>query len=91
MKRATLLVLLLSALLTPHVQAAVMPTPFCLQPSYKKPLLFPSRHYVERHEREVKRYEECILEFIKEQEEAIAIHKEASKRAREQLNQFVKQ
>ncbi len=57
--------------------------PLCYKPD--KPLMFSTNHYIDRYNKEVIEYGQCINHFISEQEHSITLHKESIQQAREQL------
>jgi hypothetical protein len=64
------------------------PSPHCRKPS--KPYRFTSEYEVESFKSDVDAYERCIDEFVRKQQEAAQVHKDAAKRAVDEWNSFVR-
>ncbi|WP_036302936.1 hypothetical protein [Methylotenera sp. L2L1] len=80
----------LATLLIPITASADMFTPShsCRKPY--KPYEFQSKYEVETFNNDVKRYKECISDFVEEQDEASKKHLEAGQDAIEDWNKYVK-
>ncbi len=65
---------------------AFLPEPLCFEPN--KPLMFSPSSYRDRYERDIKKYELCISEFISKQEQAILKHQKAIEQARKMLKKY---
>lgn len=61
--------------------------PACFVPN--KPLFFSPRSYTARYHQDVKEYRDCIYRFIEEQEQAINLHQESIRHAKEMMKLHV--
>ena len=57
--------------------------PQCYKPN--KPLMFSTNYYIDRYNKEVIEYRQCIHDFIAEQDHSITLHEVSIQLAREQL------
>lgn len=62
--------------------------PVCYEPS--KPYSFNSQREVDSYRKEVAEYKECMIKFIKKQQNEAKIHSEAANNAIKKWNNFVK-
>ena len=88
MKKLSILLLLASLVFTSFAQAdGYVPSPYCTAP--KKPLIFSPKYYQDRYTIDVQKYKNCLMDFVREQEEAVRIHKLAAENATKEWNHFV--
>lgn len=81
-------ILLLTGLVPGYSSAdAFLPEPLCFEPN--KPLMFSPSSYRDRYEKDVKKYELCISEFVSKQEQAILKHQKAIEQAKKMLKKYV--
>jgi len=64
------------------------PSHMCSKPY--KPFEFNSQYEVDTFNEDVRRYKQCILDFVEEQNEAIRNHQNAQEEAIEEWNRFVR-
>ncbi len=66
---------------------AFLPEPLCFEPT--RPLMFSPNSYRDRYERDLKKYELCISEFVSRQEQAILKHQKAIEQAQKMLKKYI--
>ena len=81
------LVIILLGLPVYSMADAFLPEPLCFEPT--QPLMFSPSSYRDRYERDVKKYELCISEFVSRQEQAILKHQKAIEQAQKMLKKYV--
>ncbi len=82
------IVLLQSWSLIVHADKYIM-AHLCFKP--ERPLFMASPYQQKLYKQDINQYKFCIRDFIKEQERAITIHKEAVKKATSDWNEFVEE
>ena len=60
-------------------------SPLCYKPD--QPLMFSTAYYIDRYNKDVMEYKQCINDFIAEQEYSINLHTESIQQARKLLIQ----
>jgi len=92
MTRLSIATLALAACMLWVVAPAVLadmfePYPMCSKPY--KPYQFTSQWELESFREDVRRYKQCIMDFVEEQERAIETHRRAAEQAIDEWNSFV--
>ena len=89
MKTRHLLIVALFVAATSPTQADIFsPSHSCSKPY--KPFQFNDDWEVQRFEAEVRRYKQCITDFVEDQEREIQNHRDAAEEAIDEWNRFVR-
>ena len=87
MKQTILLLIIFFGIST--IQAdMITPSHMCSKPY--KPLEFTSQYEVDTFNDDVRRYKQCIVDFVEEQNQAIKNHQDAQEEAIEEWNRYVR-
>jgi len=88
MKLISIILGLVLLSLAAFVQAdKYVPEHLCFKP--ERPLFMASPYHRQQYKQDINQYKFCIRDFIKDQERAIIIHKEAIKKATSNWNEFI--